>query len=137
MCLAPRTQHGNPAGFEPRASQCGDRHYANWAPLTRNIGYHIGLECAKICFFWGRQGRNRAKDSVWLQNLFDASVGKRLIYVCFLRMGIAEYRRTEIEILVSTVIASLEMPDILIYEPPHGKTNNLHRRKQRRRSASR
>ena len=26
---------------------------------------------------------------------------------------------------------------ILIYEPPHGKTNNLHRRKQRRRSASR
>ena len=24
-----------------------------------------------------------------------------------------------------------------IYEPPHGKTNNLHRRKQRRRSASR
>ena len=22
------------------------------------------------------------------------------------------------------------------YEPPHGKTNNLHRRKQRRRSAS-
>ena len=23
------------------------------------------------------------------------------------------------------------------YEPPHGKTNNLHRRKQRRRSASR
>ena len=26
---------------------------------------------------------------------------------------------------------------IQIYEPPHGKTNNLHRRKQRRRSASR
>ena len=25
----------------------------------------------------------------------------------------------------------------IIYEPPHGKTNNLHRRKQRRRSASR
>ena len=25
----------------------------------------------------------------------------------------------------------------LIYEPPHGKTNNLHMRKQRRRSASR
>ena len=25
----------------------------------------------------------------------------------------------------------------VIYEPPHGKTNNLHRRKQRRRSASR
>ena len=24
-----------------------------------------------------------------------------------------------------------------LYEPPHGKTNNLHRRKQRRRSASR
>ena len=24
-----------------------------------------------------------------------------------------------------------------IFEPPHGKTNNLHRRKQRRRSASR
>ena len=27
--------------------------------------------------------------------------------------------------------------DFLIFEPPHGKTNNLHRRKQRRRSASR
>ena len=26
---------------------------------------------------------------------------------------------------------------VLLYEPPHGKTNNLHRRKQRRRSASR
>ena len=26
---------------------------------------------------------------------------------------------------------------IRLYEPPHGKTNNLHRRKQRRRSASR
>ena len=25
----------------------------------------------------------------------------------------------------------------VIFEPPHGKTNNLHRRKQRRRSASR
>ena len=25
---------------------------------------------------------------------------------------------------------------MFIYEPPHGKTNNLHRRKQRRRSAS-
>ena len=25
----------------------------------------------------------------------------------------------------------------LLFEPPHGKTNNLHRRKQRRRSASR
>ena len=25
----------------------------------------------------------------------------------------------------------------IINEPPHGKTNNLHRRKQRRRSASR
>ena len=31
------------------------------------------------------------------------------------------------------------LPDLCIpvYEPPHGKTNNLHRRKQRRRSASR
>ena len=27
--------------------------------------------------------------------------------------------------------------DILIYEPPRGKTNNLNMRKQRRRSASR
>ena len=27
--------------------------------------------------------------------------------------------------------------DIISYEPPHGKTNNLHMRKQRRRSASR
>ena len=26
---------------------------------------------------------------------------------------------------------------MIIYEPPHGKTNNLHMRKQRRRSASR
>ena len=26
---------------------------------------------------------------------------------------------------------------LAIFEPPHGKTNNLHRRKQRRRSASR
>ena len=28
-------------------------------------------------------------------------------------------------------------PRFTIYEPPRGKTNNLHRRKQRRRSASR
>ena len=26
---------------------------------------------------------------------------------------------------------------VQVFEPPHGKTNNLHRRKQRRRSASR
>ena len=29
-----------------------------------------------------------------------------------------------------------EVQAFLRYEPPHGKTNNLHRRKQRRRSAS-
>ena len=32
---------------------------------------------------------------------------------------------------------SAECFEKIIYEPPHGKTNNLHRRKQRRRSASR
>ena len=30
-----------------------------------------------------------------------------------------------------------QIQEVSTYEPPHGKTNNLHRRKQRRRSASR
>ena len=35
------------------------------------------------------------------------------------------------------VLESTAVRLILIYEPPHGKTNNLHMRKQRRRSSSR
>ena len=36
------------------------------------------------------------------------------------------------------ILVPLKMEvDLLINEPPHGKTNNLHMRKQRRRSASR
>ena len=54
--------------------------------------------------------------------------------------------KTQIIVIIIQVIC--KMFDILVcvkvlslswytFEPPHGKTNNLHRRKQRRRSASR
>ena len=45
--------------------------------------------------------------------------------------------------LTAEVILKLSVPtctfsgQVETYEPPHGKTNNLHMRKQRRRSASR
>ena len=38
---------------------------------------------------------------------------------------------------VALVTFNNEVSGFLVNEPPHGKTNNLHRRKQRRRSASR
>ena len=37
--------------------------------------------------------------------------------------------------IISVNVTSCKMLSYLQYEPPHGKTNNLHRRKQRRRSA--
>ena len=42
-----------------------------------------------------------------------------------------------VEIAVVIVIDLLKVLEKVLYEPPHGKTNSLHRRKQRRRSASR
>ena len=39
--------------------------------------------------------------------------------------------------LKTITIANIEISRVVLNEPPHGKTNNLHRRKQRRRSASR
>ena len=35
------------------------------------------------------------------------------------------------------MISAIVFATRTVYEPPHGKTNNLHRRKQRPRSASR
>ena len=42
-----------------------------------------------------------------------------------------------ITIIFHSILFLFSFSFIITFEPPHGKTNNLHRRKQRRRSASR
>ena len=43
---------------------------------------------------------------------------------------------SNIVIYLRILSKDISSPLDLLYEPPHGKTNNLHRQKQRRRSAS-
>ena len=72
-----------------------------------------------IVFFYQIRDKNRAK--------------LKISYSCGHRVSkSARYDATFITESFEKVISIMS-----IFEPPHGKTNNLHMRKQRRRSASR
>ena len=53
----------------------------------------------------------------------------------YVRENPKSYHSTQI--IFETKVIPFDISKIPAYEPPHGKTKNLHMRKQRRRSASR
>ena len=53
------------------------------------------------------------------------------------KLSVKEYKNWFAKNMQFWQIAYTDMvPAFMVNEPPHGKTNNLHRQKQRRRSAS-